>query len=194
MPCTLVPTLASPPVPDPKFRPRPFFEQCLTLATPPYYRTESRSSDPTSVPLSLHLRRAQTSGWGAGMGVGLSAKPQRVRKARLTLPIIPPAVVLQAGLRPLRVAAGGRGRRLGPVDPVGRLQPDVRRRRVLLQPSLRQPQVSPQAPMPGERGGRSSPPTPPAPFLCRPPPFPGRRSGASTAWARDGGTVPATPM
>lgn len=28
-------------------------------------------------------------------------------------------VVLQAGLRPLRVAAGGRGRRLGPVDPVG---------------------------------------------------------------------------
>ncbi|XP_022413145.1 A disintegrin and metalloproteinase with thrombospondin motifs 10 isoform X2 [Delphinapterus leucas] len=103
-------------------------------------------------------------------------------------------VVLQAGLRPLRVAAGGRGRRLGPVDPVGRLQPDVRRRRVLLQPSLRQPQVSPQAPMPGERGGRSSPPTPPAAFLCRPPPFPGRRSGASTAWARDGGTVPATPM
>ncbi|XP_047633145.1 A disintegrin and metalloproteinase with thrombospondin motifs 10 isoform X7 [Phacochoerus africanus] len=77
-------------------------------------------------------------------------------------------VVLQAGLRPFRVAARGRGRRLGPVDSVGRLQPDVRRRRVLLQPSLRQPQVSPQAPLPG------------------------RRSEASTAWARDGGTAPAT--
>ncbi|XP_023380716.1 A disintegrin and metalloproteinase with thrombospondin motifs 10 isoform X2 [Pteropus vampyrus] len=51
-------------------------------------------------------------------------------------------VVLQAGVRPFRVAARGRGRGLGPVDPVGRLQPDVRRRRVLLQPSLRQPQAN----------------------------------------------------
>lgn len=111
MPCTLVPTLASPPVPDPKFRPRPFFEQCLTLATPPHYRTESRSSDPTSVPhplpLSLHLRRAQTSGWGAGVGVGLSAKPQRVRKARLT----PPHHPTRSGATSGSASPSGRGRR-----------------------------------------------------------------------------------
>lgn len=81
------------------------------------------------------------------------AKASRLQSQTHPRFIIPPAVVLQAGLRPLRVAAGGRGRRLGPLDPMGRLQPDVRRRRVLLQPTLRQPQVSPQALLPGEAGG-----------------------------------------
>ena len=81
------------------------------------------------------------------------AKASRLQSSTHPRFIIPPAVVLQAGLRPLRVAAGGRGRRLGPVDPVGRLQPDVRRRRVLLQQTLRQPQVSPQALLPREAGG-----------------------------------------
>lgn len=81
-------------------------------------------------------------------------------QAGLTLPI-PPAVVLQAGVRPLRVATGGCGRGLGPMDPVGRLQPDVRWRRVLLQPSLRQPQVSLQDPLPGELAGRGR-----APYSC----------------------------
>lgn len=71
---------------------------------------------------------------------------------------IPPAVVLQAGVRPLWVATGGCGRGLGPMDPVGRLQPDVRWRRVLLQPSLRQPQVSLQAPLQGELAGRGCAP------------------------------------
>lgn len=46
------------------------------------------------------------------------AKASRLQNPTHPL-IIPPAVVLQAGLRPLRVAAGGRGWRLGPVDPVG---------------------------------------------------------------------------
>ena len=47
------------------------------------------------------------------------AKASRLQSLTHTCLIIPPAVVLQAGLRPLRVEAGGRGRRLGPVDPVG---------------------------------------------------------------------------
>lgn len=120
------------------------------------------------------------------------AKASRLQSPTHPCFIIPPAVVLQAGLRPLWVAAGRRGRRLGPMDPVGRLQPDVRRRRVLLQPTLRQPQVSPQALLPVEAGG-------PCPLFPLPhfspvaPPLPGRPSGASTAWARDGGTAPATP-
>ncbi|XP_057565106.1 A disintegrin and metalloproteinase with thrombospondin motifs 10 isoform X5 [Hippopotamus amphibius kiboko] len=42
------------------------------------------------------------------------------------------------------------------------------------------------------RAGRSSPPTLAAQFLSCTPPLSGRRSGASTAWARDGGTAPAT--
>lgn len=156
--------------PSPRLWPRP--EPCATRLV--------ASSDPASVhPLPPHPRGTGTCAWVMGGSGGRGPEPRASAEPDSALSISPPTttkntrpVVLQAGVCPLRVAAGGRGRGLGPVDPVGRLQQNVRRRRVLFQPPLRQPQVSPQDLFPGKRGTPG--PCRPLPHLSLVSPVPSR--------------------
>lgn len=158
-------------------RPRPNITLYPGLRTPP----PSFPFRPAT-PEGLELRL-----WGWG-GVGMIAKASRLQSD--SPPHHPTGsgatkrVCVPFGSRP------GVDGRLGPVDPWG----DCSGRAATACPppaSMRQPQVSLQALLPGEAGG-PLPPIPPAPFLSCPPPLPGRPSGQVLP-GRDGGTAPAAP-
>lgn len=102
-------------------------------------------------------------------------------------------VVLQTCVCPLWVSTRGCGWGLGPMDSMGRLQQVMRWRCVILQSALRQPQVSPRDPLPTARPPTASITHGLISLHC-PLLLPGRPLGASTVWARDGGTDPATLM
>lgn len=174
---TIVPGLAS----------RPLNAESGSLATPLCHLFAPRSSNPTSVPLQPHSRGAEASGWVGGE----HQSPEGFRAGLTPLPPPHPQWCYKRVCVPFGSRPEGVDGAWGPWTPWGDCSRTCGGGVSSSSRHCDSPRSVLRTPCEEMEGPAPLPRPHPSPAL---PPFPGQPSGASTAWARDGGIALATLM